>query len=379
MTSMRAVGYRATATRTGKRVASSQNALRLDRPGDVPTLWFPGTDVDLPSEPASWWRAGDGELADHVAFDPERVELLLVDSVAGDDERDVTTKRFPTWGDVADLVGVLDVVAESPTRYRSDAYSDGRRPVVEGSQILGQAIVAAGRFAPGRRVVSASMIFNRAVDAGSPYFLELDPVSTGRTFSAIAVRAVQADRVCAIGHLLLDVTAPDVIRHADPAPDVAGPYDSEPLDMSVTGRDLRVVDSAYTGDPDAPQGPPEIDAWVRFRDVPDDQPIHAGLLAQFTGHMAIAAGLRPHAGVGQDQAHRTLSTAINAISLSIHADVHADDWMLYHHRSTSASEGMTHAECRVHDLAGGLIASFTVDAMVRGFADPTANDPRRAL
>ena len=140
---------------------------------------------------------------------------------------------------------------------------------------------------------------------------------------------------------------------------------------AVTGRDLRIVDDAYTGDPDAPLGPPELSAWVRFRRVPEDPAIHAGLLAQFTGHLSIAAALRPHAGIGQDQAHRTLSTAINAISLSIHADVRADHWMLYHHRSTSAADGMTHAECRVHDEAGGLLASFTVDAMVRGFADPS--------
>ena len=83
--------------------------------------------------------------------------------------------------------------------------------------------------------------------------------------------------------------------------------------------------------------------------MPDDPPIHAGLLAQFTGHLSIAAALRPHAGIGQDQAHRTLSTAINAISLSIHADIRADRWMLYHHRSTFAGDGMTHSECRVYD------------------------------
>jgi acyl-CoA thioesterase II len=140
----------------------------------------------------------------------------------------------------------------------------------------------------------------------------------------------------------------------------------------VTGRDLRVVGDAYTGDPHAPVGPPELSAWVRFRQVPDDGPIHAGLLAQFTGHMPIAAALRPHAGIGQDQAHRTLSTGINAISLSLHADVRADRWMLYHHRSTFAGDGMTHAECRVYDELGRLLASFTVEAMVRDFADRSA-------
>jgi hypothetical protein len=54
--------------------------------------------------------------------------------------------------------------------------------------------------------------------------------------------------------------------------------------------------------------------------------------------------------------------------------------MLYRHLSTFAGDGMTHAECRVHDEAGGLLASFSVDAMVRRFAGgATAADERTAL
>jgi acyl-CoA thioesterase len=135
--------------------------------------------------------------------------------------------------------------------------------------------------------------------------------------------------------------------------------------MGVTGRDLRVVDGAYTNDPGVPAGPPVIDAWVRFRHLPDDQPLHAGLLAQFTGHMSLAAALRPHEGVSQDQAHVTLSMAINSISLSLYAPVKADDWLLYHHDATFAGAGTTHAENRVFDRDGALVASFSVDAMVR--------------
>ena len=149
--------------------------------------------------------------------------------------------------------------------------------------------------------------------------------------------------------------------------------------MGVTGRDLRIVDAAYTGDPHAPVGPPVLDAWVRFADVPDDPAIHAGLLAQFTGHLSIGAALRAHDGVGEEQAHVTLSTGINAIDISFHRDVRVDEWMLYHHLSTSAADGMTHSECRVHDLDGGLLASFTVDAMVRAFSGSTTGDYRSAL
>jgi acyl-CoA thioesterase len=285
------------------------------------------------------------------------------------------------WGDVRDLIDVLDVRPVDGDGFESVMRGGDslHRGVVEGSQMLGQAIVAASRRAPGRRVVSASMVFVRSATTEEPLQLDLDELSAGRTFSSYAVDVRQGERRCAHGTLLLDVTAPDVIRHAEPPPETPGPDASVPLDMGVTGRDIRIVDGAYTGDPDAPVGPPILDAWVRFREVPADPALHAGLLAQFTGHLSIAAALRPHAGVGQAQAHRTLSTAINAISISFHEDVHADRWMLYRHLATVAAGGMVHSECRVHDEGGTLVASFTVDAMVRGFAAGAVVDERTSL
>jgi acyl-CoA thioesterase II len=180
--------------------------------------------------------------------------------------------------------------------------------------------------------------------------------------------------------MLLDATAPEIVRHTVASPDVPSPSACPSLDMGVTGRDIRVVDGAYTNDPDVPAGPPTIDCWVRFAQLPDDPPLHAGLLAQFTGHMSIASALRPHEGIGQSAAHRTLSMGINAINLSFHRAVRADEWMLYHHESTFAGDGMTHAECRVYDEDGDLLASFTVEAMVRPFpgGDGT-RDERTAL
>ncbi len=359
-------------------VAESTAASRVQPPGQPPQLWFPLADVRL------------DELVDEgltttvdaglVTFDHDRVRVELVDAAPNDDPRDVTVKRFPTWGDIADLIALLDVTPDGDGAYVGSAIrADERRPVVEGSQMLGQAIVAASRHTGGRRVVSAHMVFLRAADSRLPLRFELAERTAGRTFTTLVVDVRQDERSCATGTLLLDETAADLIRHAvAPAP-VAGPYESEPFDMSVMGRDVRIVDAAYTSDPDAPVGPPELDAWVRFRDVPADPALHAGLLAQFTGHLSIAAALRPHLGVGQAEAHRTLSMAINAIAISFHADVHADRWMHYHHLSTFAGDGMTHAECRVHDEDGALLASFTVDAMVRRFREAAAADDRTAL
>ncbi len=379
--------YRASAWSDRGLLAQSGSCLCVEEPGHSPVLYFPLADIDVERLEGEGLRralvepaAGEGALAGFGSFDPDRVRIEVSDGREGDAARDVTIKRFPTWGDAADLIDQLDVRPDGGLGFIGVARSDGRRPVVEGSQMLGQAIVAAGRHAAGRRAVSANMIFLRSADAAQPLRFELEELSSGRIFSGLGVRVLQGERCCAAGHVLLDVPSEDLIRHSVDPPDLPGPYECTPYDMGVTGRDIRVVDAAYTNDPDAPDGPPVIDAWVRFRDVPGEPALHAGLLAQFSGHMSIAAALRPHTGISQDQAHRTLSMGINAINLSLHRDVRADDWMLYHHLSTFAGNGMTHSECRVHDLGGDLLASFTVEAMVRPFPAGTGTvDDRTAL
>ncbi len=413
----------------GELVAQSASTVRVELAGQPPFLFFPMEDIQLggfhrdesagapfpveggevwsteaptgaPAIATTNWESPDVDAADGVGllhtftqgpaqhqwlaglatFDHRRVVVELVDPMGDGNPQAATVKRFPTWGDASQLIDILNITPDGERRYTGTARASHVRPIVEGSQMLGQAIVAVGRHCPGRRAVSAHMVFTQPADAAQPLSFALEEVSTGRSFATLGIDVHQLDRRCATATLLSDVTAPDLIHHAVAPPDVPGPYACEPYDMSVTGRDIRVVDGAYTDDPDAPVGPPVVDAWVRFRDVPDDPYLHAGLLAQFTGHMSIAAAMRPHQGVGQHQAHRTISTAINAISLSLHADVHADRWMLYHHVSTFAGDGMTRSECRVHDEEGHLLASFSVDAMVRAFERQAAPpDDRRTL
>src|SRR5262249_13268648 len=156
--------------------------------------------------------------------DHDQARVELVDTVEGDDQRDVTVKRFPVWGDAADLIAILDTGA---------LVHEYKRPVVEGSQLLGQTIVAAMRQAPGRRVVSAHMLFLRAADANQPVDIQLEAITDGRTFTSFASRAMQGERVCASGTLLLGAPATDVVQHAERADDVSGPYDAVPHDMGV--------------------------------------------------------------------------------------------------------------------------------------------------
>lgn len=356
-------------------IAVSSAALQNDA-----ALCFPERDLrGAVPEPALLMAAPAG----YVAFDHgnPRVRVRLVDDLRLPDatERDRTLKRFPAWGDASDLIAMLDLQPSAAGEYLSVPRGVNQRGVVEASQMLAQSIVAAGRHAPGRRAVHASMIFMRAASVNEPLRFQLKELSGGKSFTSLAVSVLQGEKLCASGTLLLDVMAPDLMRHAAPPPEVPGPYASEPYDMSVTGRDLRFVDSAYNNDPDAPVGPPHIDAWMRYRKLTDDLYLNAALLVQFTGHVSIAASMRPHAGIGQNQAHRTLSTAINAIYVSLHANIRADEWMLYRHLSTFAGDGITHSECRVHNQQGALLASFCVDAMVRRMAAERSVNDRTSL
>ena len=237
--------------------------------------------------------------------------------------------------------------------------------------MLAQGIVAASKSVPGQRVTSAYMIFSKAAAFDAPLDLAVDVLRAGRTFSTVEVRVSQDDALRSAGLYLLDAGAPDVFRGVVPMPEVPGPSDAEPYDMRVTGRDLRIVDGAYSPDPDR-VGPPEIYAWVRFRDAPAEPYLHTALMAQSATHWTIAAAMRPHKGFGEADAHVTLSTGIMSIAIAFHDEVDVTEWLLYANPSTYAGRGLAQGEGRVFTEDGRLVATYSVQAMIRGFAnDPT--------
>ncbi len=298
-------------------------------------------------------------LAGHVAFYAERVRI------------EVEGRGASTVGDLAELLEAFDVYPLGGGRFLAQCLDGRGRDVVDGSQILAQSIVAACKSLPGKSVKSAHMIFSRAASVHAPLMLDVEVTHAGRSFASVAVTAQQAGKPSARGLLLLDRDTPDLIRHTAPMPAVAGPDEAQPYDMGVAGRELRIVGGAYTGDPDAPLGPPELYAWLRYREAPPEPHLNQALLAHFTGHLSIASALRPHAGLGQAMAHRTLSTGVLAITLSFHDPVRADQWLLYAHESTHAGRGLAYARAQIFAQGGRLLASFSLEAMLRPI-DPVA-------
>jgi uncharacterized protein (DUF427 family)/acyl-CoA thioesterase len=327
-------------------------------------------------------------LAGHVAFYSDRLTVELVDLFPLDPAHEVV-HRCPPWGDAADLLRLVDVTPIGDGRFASPPYPDPPlgtfipqlrpkhgRVVIEAGQLLGEAIVAASKSVPGQRVTSASMIFTRAARFDGAHEIEVDVLRRGRGFSTVETRTMQAGRLCSAGILLLDAGAPDAIRGAAPMPDVPPPDTCPQLDFGVTGRELRVVGDAYRRQSEV--GPPEIFTWARFRDAPAHDFLHAALLAQSTTHWTIAAAMRPHEGVSEAQAHVTLSTGILATTIAFHDEVDVTEWLLYANPAIWAGRGLAQGEGRVFARDGRLVASYTVQAMIRAFRTPPGDLGRDA-
>jgi acyl-CoA thioesterase len=266
------------------------------------------------------------------------------------------------------MIAMFDVqpLDSAMTCFAGDSDGGGRQ-VVDGSQILAQSLVAAGKALPGRTVRSAHALFVSAADPAKPLEFTVTPVRAGRSFASGMVTVRQGDRTCATCTVLLDYPRPDVIRHDRWAgPPVAGPEAAYPADMPMRGRQIRIEGVREHSSPDE-TGPPSMDAWVRYDTVPQRDDLRRALLAHFTGQLSISTTMRAHPGVGTSQAHHTVSTAVMAIGMSFHDPVQWDGWIRYHHESSYVGAGMSYVRGQVLTEDGRLVASFTQDAMIRAF------------
>ncbi len=262
------------------------------------------------------------------------------------------------------MLGVFDVEPVGESRYVG-ASDSGARDVVDASQVLSQAIVAASKSIPGKVVRRASGVFCRPVIGARLIDFGVEVVQNGRTFATTVVTASQADRVCAVVTVLMDVPAGDVVRYP-PQPPTSTPGEAIARSMPMTGREVRLVGITDPNDPDE-VGAPRIEAWVRYRETPPRDDLARALLAHFTNHLSISTTLRPHPGVGAAMAHRSLSTGVIAIGISFHDPVEWSGWLQYDHESTAAGAGMSYVRGQIRDEAGHLLASFSQDGMIRRF------------
>ena len=237
---------------------------------------------------------------------------------------------------------------------------------VFGGELLGQAIMAAALRTPGKRVKSVQAIFARGADASQPVDIRVESMHDGRSFGSASVTFSQGDRLCTRALVLLDTAEPDLVRHQPDAPAVP-PVDEKAAAVNLAAApEAIVVGDVDVSDPDA-VGPATLQLWVRFAGAPTDDPnLARALLAFATDGWLIGTAMRPHEGIGQSMAHKTLATGVLSHALVFHQDLDPNEWHLIDHESVFAGGGRCYGKANVFTEGGALVASFTQEALLRG-------------
>ncbi len=271
---------------------------------------------------------------------------------------------------VESIVDALRLEPMGEGRYRAVNVDTGH-PVVFGGQLMAQSIVAAlqGPATEGQRpetektaktAKTLHVVFARAASPDAGLEIVVDPVHAGRSLSSSTVTISQGERICTRAMVLMSAEEPDLIRHADKAPALSPP------DAPPSGRDwvVQVVGGVDLADPDQ-VGPAELDVWTAFPGAPEATAVSQALLAFATDGFLIGTAMRPHPGVGQAQAHVSLSTGVLSHTITFHEPFSAASWMLLSHRSPYAGHGRSYGRADVFGPGGELVASFVQDAMIR--------------
>jgi acyl-CoA thioesterase II len=269
------------------------------------------------------------------------------------------------------LIAALSLTQTDTTSFTAPYFSEGRG-VVFGGQLLGQAIVAAARTMPAKRVKSAQMVFSRGVSVADPVDIVVEPMHQGRNIGSATVSFVQGGRVCARTLVLLDVPEPDLVSYQLAMPSVDAPDPAKAIPHALTAPETIVVGDVDIHDP-ALTGPPTLQLWVRFAQAPDDGAIQRALIAHTTDGWLIATAMRPHPNLGQSMAHVEVSTGVLTQSLSFHGEVDARQWLLIDHHAQATGGGRTYGRGHIFTEDGRLIASFVQEALLRRF--PEGQDP----
>jgi len=249
---------------------------------------------------------------------------------------------------------------------------------VFGGQVAAQALVAAGRTVePDRRVHSLHSYFLRPGDPTIPIIFEVDRIRDGKSFTTRRVVAIQHGR--AIFNLAasfqVDEPGPD---HHMPMPEVPRPETlptaRERIEATVatfsedalawldrsTPLEVRHVHEPHWMAPSGRE--PTQDLWFRAAGaMPDDPLLHACVVAYASDMSLIDTATLPHA-IGYDAG--TMIASLDH-AMWFHRPLRADEWLLYHQVSPSASGARGLAVGYVFREDGALAVTVIQEGLIR--------------
>ncbi len=289
---------------------------------------------------------------------------------------------------LAMLIAQLDLERLEDNLFRGQSADIGGKSVF-GGQVIGQALVAAGRTVDTTRVPhSLHAYFLLPGDMAAPIVYEVDRIRDGRSFTARRVQAIQHGRPI-LSMIASFQTSEPGFAHQFPMPQVPSPEELQPFAQLREGwlataeaqalpermREAMRRPSPIEFRPVEPRNPlrpapgePRQAIWFRTIDrVPDDPMLHRCLLAYASDHNLMPTALVPH---GKSWFSPGMMVASLDHALWFHRDGRVDDWLLYSMDSPSAQGARGLARGLIHDRQGRLVASVAQEGLMRDIGSP---------
>jgi acyl-CoA thioesterase-2 len=277
------------------------------------------------------------------------------------------------------LLELLDLEDLEVNIFRAHSPEEGSQRVF-GGQVLGQALVAAGRTVEVEADAhSFHAYFLRPGDPARPILYQVDRTRDGRSFTTRRVIAIQRGR--AIFHMEASFhRAERGPEHQDEMPDVPEPESLPdwsarlaPVIERTQNEDLRhwlergrPIDHRYVTevDPLEPEKlPPQLVVWLRADGrLPDALPIHQCVLAYASDMTLLDTVVLPHGVSWFDRGYQVASLDH---AMWFHRPFRADEWLLYVQESPAASAARGFATGRVFARDGRLVASVVQEGLIR--------------
>ncbi|MGE2690566.1 acyl-CoA thioesterase [Mycolicibacterium pulveris] len=274
------------------------------------------------------------------------------------------TYRSPS---LAEIIATLEVQRRDEHLFVATQLDNPAHHII-GGHIAGQALMAAGRTAPGRVPHSLHVYYVRAGDARHPVELRVDPARDGGTLSTRQVTAVQDGQI--LLEALVSLTEPvESTEYQAPMPDVTDPEALAPVQeqlASYAGEygghwvqpqpfERRYVDAPPRLALESPEPSPRLRMWWRPAEpVPSDEILHSCLLTYLSGTTMLEAALvmRRATPIG------TFNALIDH-ALWFHRPVDLSDWVLSDQFSASGIAGRGLTTSTMYNRAGQLVCIAT--------------------
>jgi acyl-CoA thioesterase-2 len=259
-----------------------------------------------------------------------------------------------------ELLALLDLEPTAPDTYLGWC-REGAAGRVFGGHLAAQALLAAGRTTePAKTVHSLHANFVHRGRPTEQVRYHVERLRDSRSFSTRRVTATQGKHIVLQMSASFHVTEVGTVDHHLDRP-VTAPPDEAP---ALFGHPIEVRPVRWSPSADAiDQRLPEQHLWVRSpAALPDDPLVHAGALVFASD---ITVGWAPWKVVGIHRVTPGMFGASLDHAMWFHRPFRADEWLLVHQASPSASAGRGLSLAQVYDTEGRLVVTVAQEGVVR--------------